>query len=144
MTEQSRKRIVYTIFLVAVIWGIFNFPHRKRVAELQTTPVTETTTAVALAIPTAVSAATPTTPSEWGRDPFARARIGKANVQGVTAPTLSVAAVSVTDGKAMAIVNGRMVGKGDAVEGWRVISITDNGVVLESKGKKITLKIGSK
>lgn len=143
MTEQRRKRVVYAIFAIAVIWGIFNFPHRKKVTELQIAPVTEATTAAALGAPAVVAASTPTILTEWGRDPFARPKTGKVNVQGTTAPTLSVGAVSVSDGKAMAIINGKMVSKGDNIEGWRVISISDNGVVLESKGKKITLKIGS-
>lgn len=142
MTEKRRKQIVYSIFVIAVIWAAFSFPQRRRSLE----PASQQTSAsapVVAAAATALSTESAATVSDqWGRDPFARGGGHATSMPSEAGPTFRVAAVSVAGGKAMAVINGKMISQGEAISGWRVTDISNAGVVLESNGKKITLTIG--
>jgi hypothetical protein len=142
MSEKRRKQIVYTIFGLAVVWAIFNFPHKRMAVGPDMAPATETAS-LATASTTSPEASRPATlPAEWGRDPFARGQARAASAADVGQPNLRVAAVSMSGNGALAMINGKMMGRGDEVEGWRVVNISNAGVTVESNGKRITLKIG--
>jgi hypothetical protein len=143
MTERRRKQIVYSVFAIAVTWAIFNLPHQKnKPFESQSPQVSESTPVIATATPESSMRSRPALPEQWGRDPFARGSGRATSAPSQAAPSFRVAAVSVGGGKAMAVINGKMMGQGDAIQGWRVTTISKAGVVLESNGRKITLIIG--
>jgi len=142
MTEKRRKQIVYSIFAIAVIWAIFNFPHKRKSIESESPQTSGSALVVATATPELSTRPKLALSDEWGRDPFARGSERATSMPSEAIPSFRVAAVSVAGGKAMAVINGKMIGQGDAIEGWRVTAISNAGVVLESNGRKITLKIG--
>ena len=142
MTKKRRKQIVYSIFAIAVTWAIFNFPHQKKPIEPESSQTSESAPVVAAATPELSTRPAMTLPDQWGRDPFARGGERATNVPSEVIPSFRVAAVSVGGGKAMAVINGKMIGQGDMIQGWRVKAISNAGVVLESNGRKITLTIG--
>jgi hypothetical protein len=142
MTEKRRKQIVYSIFVIAVIWAVFYFPQRRQSPEPESPQVSASVPVVATAAPELSTRATLTVSDQWGRDPFARGGERAKSISSGMTPSFRVTAVSVGEGKAMAVINGKMIGQGDAIEGWRVTAISNAGVVLESNGRKITLTIG--
>ncbi len=142
MTERRRKQIIYSIFVIAVTWAIFNFPHHRKPIESQSPQASENAPVVAVATPELSTRPALTLPDQWGRDPFVRGGERATSMPSEVIPSFRVAAVSVGGGKAMAVINGKMIGQGDAIQGWRVRAISNAGVVLESNGRKITLTIG--
>jgi hypothetical protein len=142
MTEKRRKQIIYSIFAIAVTWAIFNFPHRRKPIESESPQISESAPVVAAATLELSTRPKLTLPDQWGRDPFARGGERATTVPSEVIPSFRVAAVSVGGGKAMAVINGKMISQGDALQGWRVAAISNAGVVLESNGRKITLTIG--
>jgi hypothetical protein len=142
MIEKRRKQIIYSIFAIAVTWAIFNFPHHKKPFESQSSQNSENAPAVVAAIPELSTRPALTLPDQWGRDPFVRGGERATSMPNEVTPSFRVAAVSIGGGKAMAVIDGKMIGQGDAIQGWRVRAISNAGVVLESNGRKITLTIG--
>ena len=142
MTEKRRKQIVYAVFVLAIVWAVFNFPHRRKVIDPQSSQATETSPAVAVMSADAAKRQTTTLPDQWGRDPFAHGSANVATGSDEIAPLFHLAAISVADGKALAMINGKMLGRGDTIGDWRVTAISSSSVALESNGRKVTLKIG--
>jgi hypothetical protein len=142
MTEKRRKQIIYSVFAVAVIWVIFNFPHKRKPIESESPQTSESALDVAAVTPELSTRSRLALSDEWGRDPFARGGESAKSMPSEVIPSFRVTAVSIGEGKAMAVINGKMIGQGDAIQGWRVTAISNAGVVLESNGRKITLKIG--
>ena len=142
MTEKRRKQIIYSIFAVAVLWAIFNFPHKRKPIESKSPQTSDSALVIAAATPELSTRPRLTLPDQWGRDPFARGGGRATSLPSEVIPSFRVAAISVAGGKAMAVINGKMIGHGDAIQGWRVTAISNAGVVLESNGRKITLTIG--
>ena len=143
MTEKCRKQIVYSIFAFAVIWAVFNFPHQKRKPiESESPQITESAPVVAVATAELSTKPGLAATDQWGRDPFARGTERATSEPSEAIPSFRVAAVSVGGGKAMAVINGKMIGQGDMIQGWRVKAISNASVMLESNGRKITLTIG--
>ena len=56
-------------------------------------------------------------------------------------PQLHCAAVILGAGAAAAIINGRMVGLGDAIGGYRVVDISAEGVTLHAEGRTRVLAV---
>jgi hypothetical protein len=141
MTEKRRKQIVYAVFVVAVIWGAFNLMGRRRIVET-VPPESEPSVTVAAVTPDLQRQKPATVEPQWGRDPFARGGTSIAAIPDEYEPALRLAAISITGGKAIAMIDGKMLSVGDQVNGWRVAAISKSGVRLESHGRQITLKIG--
>jgi hypothetical protein len=143
MTEKRRKQIVYSIFVIAVTWAIFNFPHQKKKPIQSESPqISEGAPVVAAAVAELPTRPELAVPDQWGRDPFARSGGRVTSEPSEVNPSFRVAAISMGGGKAMAVINGKMIGQGETIQGWRVKAISNAGVVLESNGRKITLTIG--
>jgi len=143
VTEKHRKQIVYTIFILAVSWAVFNFPHRKKLTSVEPPQSSEVPAAVTVTAGAAGSGPALEVPEQWGRDPFVRGGERASSGSRDASPALRVAAVSVAAGKAMAIINGKLVGQGDMIQGWHVLNISSDVVVLEANGRKITLTVGN-
>lgn len=142
MTEKRRKQIVYSIFAIAVVWAIFNFPHRKQQIVSESPQALESAPATATVTPELPTGATLPASAQWGRDPFDRGGGRATSTPSELAPSFRLTVVSAGSGKAMAVINGIMVGQGDVIQGWRVTGISKAGVALASNDRKITLTIG--
>ena len=141
MNEKRRKKIVYLILGVAVIWGVYNFPtKRSEKADVET--------------PETIQPPGPTSPAQsagrminieqkvraaWGADPFRARRSVKAAP--LSAPRWHLSGIVYNSQTQMAIINNRPVRAGDVVNNARVVSIKAKTVTLEHNGTLLTLTV---
>lgn len=82
---------------------------------------------------------------KWGEDPFyiltAERKTKKPTYRRVarSKETLALLAISVKAGSTIALINDKIVKQGDIIDGYEVLSITKNSVLLDNGKKKITL-----
>jgi type II secretory pathway component PulC len=77
-----------------------------------------------------------TTPPQWGDDPFVRDWLMAGELR-----DMKLRAVTIGE-KSLALINDRIVAKGDTINGKRVAEITRDSVVFEFGGQRRGLKIG--
>ena len=143
MDENKRKRLVYLIFACAVIYGVINFAGRgKRTAGDVALPTIEPINVASVG-----GAASDTLAPEgysWERDPFA---YGRASTSGGNTEErvtkFQLAAISESNGKLMAIINGKAVVRGEVIDGWTVSALSKSGATLSQNGRDIALEIGN-
>jgi len=141
MTEKRRKAIVFLIFIIAIVWGAYNFPFGGKQDSWNDPaghPSADTLNSAVigkLAQTDLISAGT-----EWGRDPFARkTKYNPAKKN--TSRKLRLTAISGSDGGFMAIINGKILAVGETIEGWTIMDISDKTAVLAKDMNKISLSI---
>jgi len=143
LSESLRKRLVYGVLVAAVIWGVMNNPF----AEQTPPPVANSTDALlsepmdSTAEPAKVADVARTdSVLQWKHDPFIRAR--KARVGRAKGVGLALSAISITNEKSMAMINGKIVWSGEQIDGWAVVDIQEERVILKkgSKNKELKLK----
>jgi len=82
--------------------------------------------------------------NEWNRDPFHDLTVRtttpayKPRVQGIT---LELKAISIAEGKSVAMINSEILAEGGSIEGYTVKSIQPRRVVLEKNGQSKTLML---
>jgi hypothetical protein len=147
MNEAWRKRMIFGLLVVAVIWGYFSlFDHKTETAPVgpQAEPLAGDPA------PSAVAAKSKITDSllatyhlaAWGSDPFNRDPLAiSVNLTGET-PTLHLLGILYRQTGAQALINGRVIGEGDIVEGYRVMSINRENVIVQSAGRTVVLRVG--
>lgn len=143
MDENKRKKLVYLIFVCAVVYGVINFASRgKTTTDEATLPTIEP-------ISVATAGATPADSMSlegytWDRDPFA---YGRASARGGAVDErvtkFQLVAISEANGKLMAIINGRAVVRGEIIDGWTVSALSKTGATLSQNGRDIALEIGN-
>lgn len=81
----------------------------------------------------------------WGRDPFndptVRVVRKRAPVKKVAKIVLKLKAISIAETMSVAMINNRVLGVGDNIEGYIVKSIQPKQVVLTKDGQSTTLKL---
>lgn len=104
--------------------------------------------------------ASTTNPLEgWGRNPFlppasedeVEPAVGTMAEKPGTAqpektfaiPELRVSAITWTSGQARALINGRILGVGDVIEGMLIMEIEEAAVTLRGGGRTLTLEVGT-
>ena len=141
MNEKRRKKIVYLILVVAVIWGVYNFPTKHDEKASVETPETiqpsnpasaAQSTGKMINIEQKVRAA-------WGTDPFRVKRSVKAAP--LSAPVWRLSGIVYNNQTPLAIINNRPVRAGDVVNNARVVSIKAKTVTLEHNGTLLTLTV---
>ncbi len=147
MSESLRKKLVFGLLAVTVIWGIWNNPFQSDVA---TDPDIQPVDSSSAPIDTLAGRTEGPTeyveysaPESWAGDPFPRSR-AREDVSFADAPeaALNLTAISASGGTYMAIINGSVVSVNSSIEGWNVTSISQKEVVLQKAGRKRTLKVG--
>jgi len=148
VTEKRRKIAVFGILILAVIWGVWNNPfasHGKsdrEVSDSMALSDPDPTTPVAVA---GVTVAAGQDVIGWQGDPFSRKKRTSVSRRApvVAARTdFRVSAISSQGGEYMAVVNGKVVQKGDLIAGWTVAEIEELSVLLTrgSERLKLTMK----
>ena len=141
MNEKKRKKIVYLILVVAVIWGVYNLPTKRgEKADVET--------------PETAQPLNPTSPGEsagkminieqkvrtaWGADPFRVRRSVK--TAPLSTPVWHLSGIVYNSQTQLAIINNRPVRAGDVVNNAKVVSIKAKTVTLEHKGTLLTLTV---
>ncbi|MCM2256538.1 MAG: hypothetical protein NDJ94_12800 [Vicinamibacteria bacterium] len=108
-----------------------------------------TTAAPAVAAPTS-PAVSPTTSAVVEPELVADAAEGEPLAAPVTAatpaaprrtgPSLVLTAIGARDGRAVAVIDDRLVHEGDEYDGWRVIAIGTDSVLVQYRGERRTLR----
>ncbi len=144
MNEQKRKKLVYGLLALAIIWGIYNF-----------LPKTKPGTAIGSdhLDPTAIQIVTQTNAVEksiniaemksksWGNNPF-RATKNYAGTPEKTEDVLwRLSGILYNSSKPLAIINGKSVAVGSKLGSATVIAIKKKSVVLEFSGTHVTLRV---
>ncbi len=82
----------------------------------------------------------------WGRNPFALPASGDSIQKGENQPQplsmLVISAVVMRDGTGMAVVNDEIVRPGDVLQGYKVVTITTKGIVLDKDGETVEIPYG--
>lgn len=156
MTEAKRKKMMYGILVVAVIWGAWNLSQPRRTSRPVETPtvaqesaVQEATVETQPGIDVAAKRSEP-----WGRDPFtgklARASSPRQSNNAVsrtgevaTSWNKGWSLTGIIDNGTMpfAFINGKMVKVGDLIDQARVVSIEKQKVTLSLNGSQFALKV---
>ena len=155
MTEKQRKQIVYGVFLLVALWGLYMEPWKRSQpdapsgtdqAAANAAPVVAASIVPVSTMP--VEAAVPGAPGRWTRDPFGG--VGVSQEPDAHRPPVSPSVVPILQGimvvgKAPACVMGnRVMRAGDVIEGWRIDQITADSVVIVhvSDQKRLALRAG--
>ncbi|MBD3218354.1 MAG: hypothetical protein GF310_08760 [candidate division Zixibacteria bacterium] len=143
MTEKKRKKIVYGIFVIAVIWGIFNFPFGRRQNDNvspEDRPYPEEGEIQKALVSGQGSISNPDFTADWGDDPFAQ-KTAKPQPSSKGSTNLSLSAISKSGDDFWALINGKALTKGDQINGWKLIEIAKTSARLSKDGKTIILNI---
>lgn len=146
MTEKRRKTIVFGILILAVIWGVWNNPFasqrksdRERSDSIALSDPDPTTLVAAAGV---VDADAPDV-AGWQGDPFSRKKRTNAPRRAVVAARTDfrVSAISWQGDECMAVINGKVVQKGDLIAGWTVAEIEELSVLLTRGSERLKLTI---
>jgi hypothetical protein len=148
MTEKKRKTIVYAIFVLAVLWGLYMQPWKSnRQSEIpdtyaETVPASVASTPIGAAMQRVIL---DVPDAGWVIDPFRPTN----NSAPETAPVtddgplgeLVLQGTLVVDGSQLCVINGHRLHTGDEISGWRIVQIADGEVKLAGFGNEsLTLR----
>ncbi len=144
VAEGTRKKIVYVIFIGAVIYGVVNFTGRSGSSGAETSaPTIEPLAAANVGSSNAVDTVAGIS-YEWRRDPFAYGWSASSVEETETRVTrFQLEAISEANGHLMAIINGKPLSRGETTEGWTVVRLTKSTATLEQNGREILLEMGN-
>ncbi|MCI0404617.1 MAG: hypothetical protein L0209_00850 [candidate division Zixibacteria bacterium] len=146
MDEAQRKRVLYWVLVIAVLFGLLNWKSitslgkKRTVADLDPGLTSPPAAAVVPSAPDsfAYERLTPEKKARlalgFGRNPFYRGFQKAPAAAGPVRPEFSVSAISLRGHTAFAVVNGRVVQVGDWIEGFRVQAISEGKIVLDKDG----------
>lgn len=142
VADATRKKIVYIIFVGAVIYGAVNFTGRGgRSGTDNSTPTIVPLVAASVGSSISVDSVTGRT-YEWRRDPFVTGRPAAFGERAETQTTrFKLEAISEANGQLMAIINGRLLSRGETSEGWTLVRLTKSTATLEQNGREVLLKM---
>lgn len=142
MDTQKRKNIIYILFVLAVIYGLYNLMigFDKKSAELapasQVQPVSQTV------MPANTIDIEKYSALSWGRNPFYRAKENRPVVTDKEQIDWVLNGILYDNKAPTAVINKKIVGIGDKINGARIIKITKTKVVLKTDNSDIlTLQI---
>lgn len=155
---QRRAVIIYSIFIVTVLYGahfhLLSADGNKGGASFGSSE-TEVSGPVTIATVTDISTQSSArlgvgedNEEKWGDDPFRNDHKYRKSpavkpvkkIRRVKKPQLS--AISMSEGGAMAVVDGRIVAVGEKVGSWRLIEVTENAARFEGQEGSIWVRLG--
>lgn len=134
MNTKTRKYIVYVAFVLALIYGFYNLKDSfdKKNTVLAPAPVVQTVPQVI--IPAKSIDIEKYETLNWGRDPFYRAKKGGRPVIVEKAkPDWILNGILFNKNAPSAVINKKIVGIGDKINGAKIIEITKSKVVLKKE-----------
>ncbi|MEK7774613.1 MAG: hypothetical protein AAB305_01865 [Candidatus Zixiibacteriota bacterium] len=146
MNDKTRKGIIFVVFASTLVWGYFNLI-KKPLAMTTTTPDLATVTPLA---PAAISAMPDSLTlaelrnTDWGDDPFKKGispAFETSSVERAASPQWNLSGIVYSPTDPLAIINGKMVRVGDAVDNAKVTKIEKKNVTLDYGGSSITLTV---
>ena len=148
MSEGLRKKIVFASLPLAIVWAVFSYSGKKSTAQGDTPQVATPLTVAPIMSPHPVrpSSARLINIAEkqaepWGADPF-RTRVAQPAAAGTnTQLAWTLGGIIYSHHNPLAFINKQMVRTGDRVDKATVVSISKKTVVLDYRGRQITLKL---
>lgn len=134
MDAKKRQKIVYSLFVLAVIYGVYNLvfnPMGNSVAPRISAPLPALTRQE---IPPKAINIEKYSSLAWGQDPFYRPKIGPTQKAPARHPTWVLNGILYDEVKPSAIINKKIVSVGDSVEAAKILEITKSKVVLQVDG----------
>lgn len=147
MNEKLRKKIVYAVFVLACVWAYFSFSGDK--TSLRQPSRTIQSTSIQPASRPDVQPPTIKRDSliiayknrPWGKNPFYHSYQADESKEKAADIRLHLLGIIYKTTGGHALINNRVVGEGDEVEGYRVVQIARDSVVLNGPDDTVTLKI---
>ena len=157
MNKQTRQRIVYGVFVAAVVLGLYMRPWQRPGQDATVTAnqsIASTATAAASGAESqiasaAVATATPVVfAAEWPADPFrgsddhhaAATPAADANIQ-PSKPAWALQGIMTVDGERVCVINGQTEKIGATIGGWRVDRIDNDAVWMARGSEKMQLNL---
>lgn len=148
MTEAKRKRVIYAIFILAVIWGLYNQPWKGRKRSSETQPQTEAVSETQPPTPVpnvAVQTASALPETHWPINPFGpvtqQPLEETETVNEMLFGELVLQGTLTAHGKQVCVINGKVRNVGDDIGAWRVARIANGEVVLiGANNENLTLR----
>jgi len=155
MTERTRKRTIYTLFIGAVILALFTRPWEQPYRTATPSAPDQATLASlpnSLPGPQSMAASTPEIrvefASAWPPDPFqdrndrVEATVPAADpLSASMEPLLTLQGIMTVDGRRACVINGQMGPVGTVIDGWRVARIDEGQVRLVRGAESIDLEL---
>lgn len=152
MNEKTRKRVVYTIFALAVLFGLYMKPWERRrsednaptAASVEQSDVNRVTAGGSDSTPTLAVALFAT---EWPEDPFAhRGQVGGTPIVSTSSDepnwtSFTLQGMMQLGGQAACVINGEFLKAGDRISGWTVESVSATEAILRLGSERQRLRI---
>lgn len=153
MTESRRKQLVFGLFLVAVIFGLFMKPWERRrpdrpVESTVQPQAEESRESVAAIMAETDERAKIRFASAWPENPFGRRdAVAPESDQAPTivekddGPVPRLQGIMNVDGRKVCVIDRRTLTVGETIDGWRIATIGENEVVLTRSGRRLRLSL---
>ncbi len=142
MDTQKRKNIIYILFVLAVIYGLYNLIIGFDKKSAQLAPASQVLAVSQTVMPANTIDIEKYSTLSWGRDPFYRAKGKKPVVTGKEQIDWILNGILYDIKAPTAVINKKIVGIGDKINGAMIIEITKTKVVLKTDNSDIfTLQI---
>jgi len=145
MTDATRKKVMFGVLGLAIIYGAANIKWSSQTASVPYSNDLDTNSGMSIGQPKTPAfvinidsaLATP-----WAGDPFRLAgRSQPAATVDVEQPKWQLSGIVYIPGKAMAVINSRPVKEGDVINDAAVIKIDRDAVTLELRGNRFTIGV---
>ncbi|MBU8932383.1 MAG: general secretion pathway protein GspB [candidate division Zixibacteria bacterium] len=143
MTDATRKKIVYGVSVVAVLWAVTNIPDKDSKSvqtDIQPSLEQPITGSAVTHVPEKLVDIKRYENLEWGSDPF-RTPVKTEAKQVEQVRNWVLSGIVFNPDQPMAIINNTTVGIGDMVDQAKVIAIERKRVTLNYRGSQITLMV---
>ena len=152
MNEKTRKKVVYVIFVVAVLFGLYMKPWDRRRGEgnaptaASVEPLNVNPAAAGRDDSTQIRGGA-VFATEWPDDPFVhRGQAGPAPVVPTSSDEPSWAPFTLQGmmqlgGQAACVINGEILKAGDRISGWTVESVSATEAILRLGSERQRLRI---
>ena len=142
MDAKKRRLYVFIVLVAVSIWGYYNIFDKadKKPDLIEDEELTDVARPAAAPRPVAIDYDEYSS-KDWGSDPFFRGKVEKQEIVEIEPEKMYwfLGGILYSDNNPAAVINKRVVCKGDVIDGARVVEINRNDVVLEKDGENIVL-----
>jgi len=142
MTEAGRKKFVYALFGLSVIFGLYYFTSRDNGGQNsdQPDPAIPSSARVAGAALQMINLEQYAA-LRWGRDPFQGRKPDNPEEEPAERPSWTLNGILYSDTSPAAVINHVIVSTGDKINGAEVVAIYRDRVILDWNGQSQTLQL---
>jgi hypothetical protein len=151
MTEAKRKRVLLGLFIAAVIFGLLTKPWERKKPNVpaDSSRTEERTTVEVASAPAATMDIRTQSPTiqfatTWPRDPFGPHETSEpepAAIEDDRGTQLRLQGIMRVKEQRACVIGGRTYRSGETVEGWKIVRIESDAVVLADRSGQIRLEL---